>query len=65
VSRGGSKTKASRGCGLAVNPLKYFEKSFQKPLDKTAKVWYNIYVIKRANLSLINKNFLEKEGKPL
>jgi hypothetical protein len=25
-------------------PKKKFLKSFQKPLDKTTKMWYNIYV---------------------
>ena len=28
-------------------PKENFSKTFEKPLDKTAKVWYNIYVIKR------------------
>jgi hypothetical protein len=27
-----------------AQPKKKFLKSFQKPLDKTTKMWYNIYV---------------------
>jgi hypothetical protein len=49
MSRGGSKTKTNQGCGLAVKPLKIFQKTFEKPLDKCQKIWYNIYVIKREN----------------
>ena len=31
-----------------METLKSFSKSFEKPLDKTAKVWYNIYVKREA-----------------
>jgi hypothetical protein len=62
--RGKYQAELARG----KNFPKIFQKTFEKPLDKYQKVWYNIYVIKREpRLSLINKFYKEKkkEGKQL
>ena len=51
----------------ALKTIKNFSKTFEKPLDKCQKVWYNIYVIKRENrgspYDIKNKKRKEKEGK--
>ena len=47
----GSKPYTDRKSRNAIKPTneKNFSKTFEKPLDKYQKVWYNIYVIKREN----------------
>ena len=48
MSRGERETETPRDTHTpTLQGSKNFLKNFQKPLDKSSKVWYNKYVIKR------------------
>jgi hypothetical protein len=49
MSRGeGHRGRHLQDFHLIKAPIKFFEKIFQKPLDKLHKMWYNKYVIRVA-----------------